>query len=75
MKKLKLHTPCVITVTKDINEPRFASIKGLLKAKKAEIIRWGKNDLGLVDEEDRIKWFSYSSYKNIHSTSREKREK
>lgn len=42
--------PCVVTVTKDINEPRFASIKGLLKAKKAEVIRWGKDDLALSDE-------------------------
>ncbi|MCK4904790.1 electron transfer flavoprotein subunit beta/FixA family protein [bacterium] len=43
--------PCVITVTKDINEPRFASIRGILKAKKAEIIGWGKDDLGMSDEE------------------------
>lgn len=43
--------PCVITVTKEINEPRFSSIKGILKAKKAEIIKWGKNDLGLSDKE------------------------
>ena len=43
--------PCVITVTKDINEPRFASIRGILKAKKAEIIKWGKDELGMSDEE------------------------
>ncbi|MBU0533597.1 MAG: electron transfer flavoprotein subunit beta/FixA family protein [Candidatus Omnitrophica bacterium] len=43
--------PCIITVTKDINEPRFASIRGILKAKKAEIIKWGKDDLGMSDEE------------------------
>ena len=43
--------PCIITVTKDINEPRFASIRGILKAKKAEIIKWGITDLGMSDEE------------------------
>jgi electron transfer flavoprotein beta subunit len=43
--------PCVVTVTKDINEPRFASVKGLLKAKKTEIIKWGKDDLALKDKE------------------------
>lgn len=43
--------PCVITVTKDINEPRFASIRGLLKAKKAEITTWTQEDLELKDEE------------------------
>ena len=50
-EEIEAPTPCVITVTKDINEPRFASIKGLLKAKKAEILRWGKSDLSLKDEE------------------------
>lgn len=43
--------PCIVTVTKDINEPRFASIKGLLKAKKTEIVRWGKNDLEFEDKD------------------------
>lgn len=50
-EEVEASTPCIITVTKDINEPRFASIKGILKAKKAEIVKWGKNDLGLVDKE------------------------
>lgn len=50
-EEVEADIPCVITVTKDINEPRFASIKGLLKAKKAEIISWGKNKLELKDRE------------------------
>ncbi|GAF77288.1 unnamed protein product [marine sediment metagenome] len=50
-EEVEADIPCVITVTKDINEPRFASIKGLLKAKKSEIIGWGKNDLGFEDKE------------------------
>jgi len=50
-EEVEAPTPCVITVTKDINEPRFASIKGLLKAKKAEITKWGRTDLGLSDKQ------------------------
>ena len=37
--------PCLITVVKEINEPRLPSLKGKMKAKKAEIITWTANDL------------------------------
>ena len=37
--------PCLITVVKEINEPRLPSLKGKLRAKKAEIKKWGANDL------------------------------
>ncbi len=47
--------PCAITVTKEINEPRFASMRGSLKAKKAEIIKWGVEELGLEEEEVGLK--------------------
>ncbi|MBU0687563.1 MAG: electron transfer flavoprotein subunit beta/FixA family protein [Candidatus Margulisbacteria bacterium] len=32
--------PCMITVVKQINEPRPTSLKGMMKAKKAEIRTW-----------------------------------
>ena len=38
--------PCLITVTKEINEPRFPSLKGKIKAKKAQIPTWMARDLG-----------------------------
>jgi electron transfer flavoprotein beta subunit len=37
--------PALITVVKDINEPRLPSLKGKLRAKKAEITNWGADDL------------------------------
>jgi len=37
--------PAVLTVTKEINEPRIPSLKGLLKAKKAEITVWSAHDV------------------------------
>lgn len=37
--------PCVFTVVKEINEPRLPSLKGKMRAKKAEIISWTANDL------------------------------
>ncbi|MFA4906291.1 MAG: electron transfer flavoprotein subunit beta/FixA family protein [Candidatus Margulisiibacteriota bacterium] len=34
---IEIPLPCLITVVKQINEPRLPSLKGLMKAKKAEI--------------------------------------
>lgn len=37
--------PCLITVVKEINEPRLPSLKGKMKAKKIEIKKWQAKDL------------------------------
>jgi len=37
--------PAVITVVKEINEPRLPSLRGLMQAKKAQIPVWGASDL------------------------------
>ena len=37
--------PCLFTVVKEINEPRLPSLKGKMKAKKAEIVKWNAEDL------------------------------
>lgn len=52
---LKSTLPCVITVVKEINTPRLPSFKGLMKAKKAEVIAWNCKDLGLEDFEVGLK--------------------
>lgn len=38
--------PCVLTVVKEINEPRLPSLKGKLAAKKAQLTHWTAKDLG-----------------------------
>jgi len=43
--------PVLITVVKELNEPRLPSLKGKIAAKKAEIIKWGINDIQ-ADEND-----------------------
>jgi electron transfer flavoprotein beta subunit len=43
---LRLPLPALMTVVKDINEPRVASLKGKMKAKKAEIRRFSAADIG-----------------------------
>lgn len=42
--------PVLITVTKEINEPRHPSLKGVLKAKKAVIPVWKKEDIFCEDD-------------------------
>lgn len=39
-EELKLRTPCVLTAIKDLNTPRYMSIRGILRAGKAEIKVW-----------------------------------
>ncbi|MCX6340383.1 MAG: electron transfer flavoprotein subunit beta/FixA family protein [Candidatus Aureabacteria bacterium] len=39
--------PAVVTVVKEINEPRLPSLRGKMKAKKAEIRTWGVQELGV----------------------------
>jgi electron transfer flavoprotein beta subunit len=43
---LRLPLPALLTVVKDINEPRVASLKGKMKAKKAEIRQLSAADIG-----------------------------
>lgn len=43
---LRLPLPALMTVVKDINEPRVASLKGKMKAKKAEIRTYSAADIG-----------------------------
>ncbi len=38
--------PCVLTVVKEINEPRLPSLKGKMAARKAEIVKWTAADIG-----------------------------
>ena len=42
--------PAVISVVKEINEPRLPSLKGKLRAKKLELKEWGAEDLGIDAE-------------------------
>ncbi|MGH2736417.1 MAG: electron transfer flavoprotein subunit beta/FixA family protein [Actinomycetota bacterium] len=43
--------PVLITVTAGVNEPRYASIKGIMAAKKKPVEQWGLSDLGLSGDD------------------------
>lgn len=44
---VELATPAVVSVVKEINEPRLPSLKGKMAAKKKPITKWTSSDLGL----------------------------
>ena len=43
--------PALFTVVKEINEPRLPSLKGKMRAKKAEIVVWGPSNLDVDHDE------------------------
>jgi len=42
--------PCLMTVVKEINEPRLPSLKGMMRAKKAIVTNWKATDLDLKED-------------------------
>ena len=48
---LRVKLPALFTVVKEINEPRLPSLKGKMRAKKAEVTVWGRADLDVDDSE------------------------
>ncbi len=47
---VEVKLPALVTVVKEINEPRVPSFKAKLRAKKEPIPVWGAADLGLAEE-------------------------
>lgn len=47
---VKAETPMVVSVTKEINEPRIPSLMAIMKASKKEIVVWNLTDLNLSNE-------------------------
>ena len=46
IEKVKISLPGLITVSKGINEPRLPSLRGKIKAARAEIEVWSARDIG-----------------------------
>ena len=47
---IETETPLLMTVIKEINEPRVPSLRGIMKAKKIEIPIWDASDIGAEGE-------------------------
>ncbi len=44
-ERLQLTLPALLTVTREINEPRLPALRGMMRAKKADIPVWGPEEL------------------------------
>ena len=45
---VRVKLPAVLSVTRDLNQPRTLSFSGIIKARKKEIIRWGVDALEVL---------------------------
>jgi len=48
-ERIEMGTPCVVAATKGLNEPRYPSIMGMMKAKKVPIQKYTFEELGISD--------------------------
>lgn len=49
IEHLELQMPCVLTLQYGVNRPRYATLKGIMAAKKKTIVRWDRTDLDLEE--------------------------
>ncbi|MFW6271054.1 MAG: electron transfer flavoprotein subunit beta/FixA family protein, partial [Bacillota bacterium] len=45
VETFKIYLPALITVTREINQPGFPSISGIIRAENKEVIRWQAEDI------------------------------
>ncbi len=60
IEKYVVPTPCLIAVQKGMNEPRYASLPNIMKAKKKEIRKVSLDDLGLNASDIKLKYFNFT---------------
>ncbi len=56
----EMSTPCVLACNKGLNTPRYASLPGIMKAKKKPMAQYSLGDVGVSDADRRVK---YSQFK------------
>ena len=56
----ELKAPCLLATNKGINTPRYASLPGIMKAKKKPMVQLSLGDVGVSDADRRVK---YSGFK------------
>jgi electron transfer flavoprotein beta subunit len=61
LETVAITTPCVITADLRLNEPRYASLAGIMKAKKKPLDEYDLDDLELDDEEPKVRVVALST--------------
>jgi electron transfer flavoprotein beta subunit len=55
----ELSTPCVLACNKGLNTPRYASLPGIMKAKKKPMAQYSLADVGVSDADRRVKYSGF----------------
>jgi electron transfer flavoprotein beta subunit len=55
----ELKTPCILATNKGINTPRYASLPGIMKAKRKPLAQHSLADVGVSPEDRRIKYSDF----------------
>ena len=55
-QQVRAPLPAVVSVVKEIGEPRYPSFMGIRKASKAEIPVWSASDMGFVVPSPALTW-------------------
>lgn len=55
----ELTTPCVLATNKGINTPRYASLPGIMKAKRKPLAQYSLADVGVSEDDRRLKYSDF----------------
>lgn len=55
----ELSTPCVLACNKGLNTPRYASLPGIMKAKKKPMAQYSLGDVGVSEADRRVKYSQF----------------
>ncbi len=55
----EMSTPCLIAANKGLNTPRYASLPGIMKAKKKPLAQHSLADVGVSDADRRVKYSNF----------------
>lgn len=54
-EKIEMQSPCIVAATKGLNTPRYASLMGIMKAKKIPIKKLTLQDVGITEVNNKIR--------------------
>ncbi len=60
-EKIEMAVPCVVAAAKGLNTPRYASMMGIMKAKKVEIKKITLSEIGIDESQNRIRLLKLSA--------------
>lgn len=55
----EISTPCILATNKGINTPRYASLPGIMKAKRKPLAQYSLADVGVTEEDARLKYSDF----------------